>query len=163
KALAQRIDQLISASWAAANIKPADLADDSQYLRRLHLDLGGRIPSLLDIRDFIDDDRPNKRELRVDELLSGESYARHFAAIWRAQMLQGTNNNQLQGLEPGFETWLRQKLQNNTGYDKIVHELITVNPFGGFPGPGAASPMAFYFVNENKPENVAGASSRVFL
>src|SRR5207244_3203131 len=58
-----------------------------------------------------------------------------------------------------FEGWLRQKLTSNTSYDKMAHELLTAQPqqLQGF------TPSAFYFVNENKAENLAGATARVFL
>jgi hypothetical protein len=166
RTLAQRIDRLIVASWKDTDVKAAPRASDSAFLRRLHLDLGGRIPSLLDVRDFLDDDRPNKREIRIEDLLASENFARNFAAYWRHVMLQGTNNSQFRGLEPGFELWLRQKLQANTSYDKLVQELLLsqANAFQnrGF-NPNVGSPQAFFFANENKPENLAGATSRVFL
>ncbi len=178
KRLARAIDQLITRSWKDTDIKPAPRADDTTFLRRLHLDLSGRIPSLLDVRDFLDNDDPAKREQRIEQLLDGvaiqgqqpgEAYARHFASFWRRVMLQGTNNSQFQGLEPGFEMWLRGKLQGNTGYDKLVQEIL-LSQAGG-PGmarnafqPGApGTPQVFYLANENKPENLAGATARVFL
>src|SRR5690348_3645106 len=63
RALAQKIDRLIAKSWQGTDIKPAPPSVDTQFLRRLHLDLAGRIPELTAVRDFLDDDRPNKREL----------------------------------------------------------------------------------------------------
>jgi len=169
-ALARKIDALIEKSWKGTDIKPAPRATDTQFLRRLHIDLSGRIPELTAIRDFLDDDeRANKREIRVDDLLAGETYARNFAAYFRSVMLQGTNNTMFQGLEPSFEAWLRQKLQSNTGYDKLVQELL-MSQGGGFrggfnPGMGGipGNPQAFFLANENKVENLAGATSRVFL
>jgi hypothetical protein len=177
RALARAIDRLIVNSWKDTDVKPAPRASDTQFLRRLHLDLSGRIPSLLDVRDFLENDDARKLEQRIDQLLDGvviqdqqpgESYARHFAAFWRHVMLQGTNNSQFQGLEPGFEFWLRGKLQSNTTYDKLVQEIILSQAGGpgmGRPGfgPGAGNPQAFFLANENKPENLAGATSRVFL
>jgi hypothetical protein len=164
KALAERIDAIISARWAEAKVKPAPLVDNATFLRRLHLDLAGRIPNVLAVRDILSPDGPS-RERFVDQLLASEDYSKHFAAIWRAVMLQGaTNNNQAQGLQYPFEQWLRQRLANNTGYDKIVHELILANPnFNNGFGGQAGSPAAFFFASENKAENLAGASSRVFL
>src|SRR5262245_15079517 len=52
RALARRIDQLINARLAEAELKPAPRAGDFQLGRRIHLDLIGRIPNLLEIRDF---------------------------------------------------------------------------------------------------------------
>ena len=67
-ALAARIDQRIIASWNK-DVKPAPLADDAEFFRRVHLDLAGRIPSIVEIRDFLDDPRPEKRRLWVERIL----------------------------------------------------------------------------------------------
>src|SRR5262245_28335973 len=53
--LAARIDHHLAARWAAVGVKPAAPATDAQFFRRVHLDLVGRIPSIVDARDFIDD------------------------------------------------------------------------------------------------------------
>src|SRR5438270_13773045 len=55
KALAQRVDALIAKPWAEAGIKPAPPATDGELCRRLYLDLIGKIPSVIDVRDFIND------------------------------------------------------------------------------------------------------------
>jgi len=160
KALASRIDQLIDTRLRAAGVRPAPLADDAQFFRRVNLDLTGKIPNLLDIRDFLDDDRPDKRWIWAEQLVESEHFARHFANVLRAHMIAGnTSNQQSLFLIPGFEAWLRQRLEKNTGYDRIVYELLTAQPIFN-NGPSAA---AFYFANENKAENLAGTTSRVFL
>src|SRR5581483_6088821 len=168
--LSQRIDQQIEATWPKAGITGAPLAPDTTYFRRLNLDLTGKIPTLLDIRDFIDDDNPAKRWLWVERFLEGEYFPRHFAAVWRNTIIGGTNSQQVQGLLPQFEVWLRQQFQSGAGYDQLVKGLITSGPnpnpyLSGFQQPGSlpGSPAAFYFANENKAENLAGATARVFL
>jgi hypothetical protein len=166
QALAQRIDKLIEARWAKAGITPAPQSGDAEFFRRLSLDLSGRIPNLLDIRDFIDDDRPDKRALWIERVLDSEGldkknhFAKHFAAVLRSQILSGNSNNfQVLQFEPFFETWLQQKLQTGLGYDQIVRDLLTSQPVP----QGGPSPSAFFFDNENKPENLAGSASRIFL
>lgn len=163
KAFARRIDQIINARLAEAQLKAAPQAPAALIARRLHLDLIGRIPDLLEIRDFLENDDPAKYEMHVEKLLASEDYARHFAHVWRSIMLQGTNNAQFRGLEPQFEIWLKARLQSNTPYDKLAHEVITAGQGGTNYSPTGGTPQAFYVVNENKPENLAGATSRVFL
>src|SRR5205807_4215194 len=98
RALATQIDERIAAGWDK-DIKPAPLADDAEFFRRIHLDLAGRIPSITEIRDFLDDDRPNKRRLWVDRILQADAddlsyrdaYASHFANLWRAALLSQSN------------------------------------------------------------------------
>ena len=50
--LSASIDELIVAHWAKGKVEPAPRADDSEFFRRLSLDLTGRIPSLATVRDF---------------------------------------------------------------------------------------------------------------
>jgi hypothetical protein len=162
KALAERIDKIINQRLEAEKMKPGPKADLAVLARRLHIDLSGKIPNLLDIIDILDptNENPLKVEDRIDLLLASETYAFNFAHYWRSVMLTGSNNQQLFNLQFQFEGWLRSRLANNTSYDKIAQEIITAQPF---QGQGGFNPSAFYFVNENKAENLAGATARVFL
>ena len=67
--LAARIDQLVAERWTADGVKPAALADDAETLRRLYLDLAGRIPRVVEVRDFLDDPAPDKRQRAIERLL----------------------------------------------------------------------------------------------
>jgi hypothetical protein len=168
-ALATAIDRHLSAGWDANKVQPAPPASDTEFVRRVYLDLAGRIPSAAEARAFLDDNRPNKRRRLIEQLLDGPRYISHFTNVWRALLLPEAGSNlQTSFLAPGFESWLRAKLQQNTPYDAMVRELLTVpmdgrgrNPFGQ-PG-GAPSPIAFYLAKEVKPENLAAAASRLFL
>src|SRR5207253_2819462 len=107
--------------------------------------------NLTDARDYIDNTDADKRWEWVEKLLESPQYANHFAAIWREHLLTNANNQFAQGLTPQFETWLRDRLKTNTGYDRMVHELLTSsnNNFNNNFGQPAGSPAAFFFGNEN--------------
>ncbi len=168
-ALAAKIDHYLTAAWDADKVQSAAPATDAEFVRRVHLDLAGRIPSVAETRHFLDDKRPDKRRRLIEQLLEGPRYVTHFTNVWRALLLPETGNNLQAGfLAPGFESWLRAKLQQNTPYDAMVRELLTVpmdnrgrNPLG--QTNGAPSPIAFYLAKEVKPENLAAAASRLFL
>jgi hypothetical protein len=170
EALAGTIDARIAAVWGK-HVKPAAQTDDAEFFRRVHLDLAGRIPSVTEIRDFLDDDRPDKRRLWVDRILQTDAsdssyrdaYVNHFANVWRAWLLAQTNQ-QSQSQQPALETWLRHRLRANIGYDRLVRELLT-QPVGGTPNRAATDGSAgvFYQANEYKPENLAGSTARLFL
>jgi hypothetical protein len=169
-ALAKRIDKHISERWKREGINPVAPASDATFFRRVNLDLGGKIPGILDIKDFLDDDREDKRTIWIDKILEGEDFANHFASVYRQMMLGNVENEQTIFLVGPFENWVRKKFKDNTPYNKMVLELLTSNPqggnqFGGGPGGDMnnASPAAFYGVNEFKPENLAGATARLFL
>jgi hypothetical protein len=170
RALAAKIDKLIEAQWTAKGAKSAASAGDAEFLRRIYLDLVGRIPHVSEVRAFLDDKRSDKRQRLVDKLLAGPGYVNHFTNVWRALLIPPSNNQQLQFLAPAFEVWLRDRLARNVGYDAMVRELITVNGANTrairqpqVANTGPLAPVAFLQVNEFKPENLAASTSRLFL
>jgi hypothetical protein len=169
--LSKQIDEHFAKVWKKANVTPEPKANDYVFLRRLNLDLVGRIPKLQYITDFMDDDRADKRWVWVDRLLDDTENARpaHFANMWRSIILGNQTNQQFQFLMPQFEAWLRERVEKNMPLDKIVQELLTSQPqnqnqpFFNGNGQQPANPQLFFLANENKAENLAGVSSRVFL
>jgi hypothetical protein len=167
--LAAAIDQILERRQVEQKVRPAPLADDAEFLRRLTLDLAGRIPSVEEARTFLSDKRPDKRARQIERLLNSPLYVSHFTNVWRALLLPEANNNfQVRLQQPSFEAWLRQRLARNAGYDQLARDLITA-PVGKQNGPltaiggGEASAIAFYTAKEFKPENLAARTARVFL
>ena len=74
---------------AKLGVVPSDIAGDSEFLRRVSLDMAGTLPSPQEIREFVADKRKNKRALKVDELLSQPSYA----AWWATRFADWTGNS----------------------------------------------------------------------
>ncbi|HKI20615.1 MAG TPA: DUF1549 domain-containing protein, partial [Isosphaeraceae bacterium] len=155
RALSARIDELIELRLAKEGIPPAPPAEDAEFFRRLSLDLNGRIPAVAQLVDFLDDTRSDKRRLWVNELLDGPEnaplYVQHFAHFWRRQLLDQTAMQPDTVVAP-LEGWLRKQLDASTPYDQLVRRLLT-----------DANASGFYLANENKPENLASRTSRLFL
>ena len=60
------------------------------------------------------------------QLVESEHFPKHFANVLRSLIISGnTNNQQAQFLVPGFEAWLKQRLEKNVAYDRLVFELLT--------------------------------------
>ncbi len=171
EALSKRIDEHLSKTWKKAKVTPAPKANDHVFFRRLNLDLVGRIPDLIDLDDFLSNEDDDKRWMWVDRLLDDKSFQhpRHFANVWRNLILGNQTNVQFQFLMPSFEAWLRERIDKNVPLDQTVLQLLTSqqgnpNQFNGFNGGMQGnSPQLFFQVNENKAENLAGATSRLFL
>ncbi len=172
--LAKKIDQFLAARWKTEKIEPAPLADDAEYLRRLYLDLIGRIPSREEARAFLNDPIPDKRTRRVWRLLDEGAHVEHFVHVWRDLLIPETNNIEVPGQLNSFTDWLRQQFSQNVPYDRMISELLTV-PFGGErvrsrrmmrnepSDPAAPSPRAFYLAKDAKPEELAASTARLFL
>lgn len=170
-ALASRIDDLIAKAWAEKGIQPAPIADDAEFIRRVYLDVLGRIPPVADVREFLADKRADKRERLIHRLLDHPLYTAHLSTTWRAIILPPTNQ-QVQAFAASLKPWLDKQIKENIPYDKMVREILTVNATGPvgrgdaiiLPGQqGGLSPVAFLQANELKPENLASAASRTFL
>jgi len=169
--LARRIDQRIAERLDAEGVKPAERADDAEFLRRLSLDLIGRIPTAAEVREFLKDGRPDKRTHLVDRLLADPQHSRHFARVWRALLLpEAEIDSQIAYFQPGFEAWLAQRRHENAGFDKIVRELITVPIVGPDQPPQFVlrdlrrpNPVAFLASKQAEPAKIATSCVRIFL
>ncbi len=127
-ALAALIDHYIGEGYVAAKATPAPFADDAEFIRRVSLDLAGRIPRNSDVRKFLADKSPDKRRRLVEDLLESPHYVNHMTRVWRALLLPQGNNPQVQAARlPAMEAWLRKRFNDNAPYDRMVRELLTTN------------------------------------
>lgn len=166
-ALAERIDARLAAVWAEAKVRPATVADDGEFLRRACLDLVGKIPTAGEARDFLDDPNPGKRASLVGRLLDSPAYAARTALLWR-QLLIPETDEQVGATPGGLEAWLRKKIDEDAGYDRIVREVLSARLGGGVndmmtTATVEPSPVAFYAARGGKPEVLAGDAARAFL
>lgn len=159
------IDSHIESQWIARNVTPTEPADDAEFLRRVSLDITGRIPTVMEVREFLDDASPDKRRRLVDRLVDHPRYAVHFTHYWRKVLIPEVETDfNVAYLAPGFESWLRTKLLDNASYQSMVSEILSVDVTGGnMYRYTDTNPIAFYAAKEIKPENLAAATSRMFL
>ncbi len=170
-ALTAKVDDYLSSKWTESNVRSAAPADDAEYMRRVYLDLVGKIPTVTEAREFLEDTRSDKRFRLVETLLESSAYLTRTTETFRAILLpEADTEAQVRQLAPTFEAWLRKRVSENAGYDEIVREVLTVR-LGGRGGRGGnafdpkaePSPLAFYVAKDGKPENLAAGASRVFL
>ncbi len=156
--LSQRLDDELSKIWAANGIQPVEKATDAEFMRRLYLDLTGRIPSVSEAEDFLEDPAPNRRERLVDRLLVHRDHATHLAGVWRTILLpDGVDLSRLGGTAK-FDQWLADRFAANVRYDQIVRELILAQGRVSESGP-----LLFYAALKLNPEELAARTSRAFL
>jgi hypothetical protein len=163
--LAARIDERIEARLLQEKITPAAAVDDAEFLRRVSLDLIGRIPRVSEVRAFLADRATDKRQRLVEERLDSAEFVRHSANVWRACLLSQANAQDLPYLTPRLEAWLHREFRDQIPFDELAREILTSPLLAGGEAAdtAGATPFAFYQANELKPENLAAATSRVFL
>ncbi len=169
------IDRRIESDWLAHNLKPAAVADDSEYARRIYLDLIGRIPKVGELTEFADDKSADKRAKLVEKLLNMPAHARHFASGTRNEWLPQTQTDiRFVFLGTGIELWLRERYRQNTPASEVVSRLLSVKLGDGASVRFRNGQIAegdtesqqllnYYTANEVRPDQLAASVSRVFL
>ncbi len=153
---------MLAARWAEAKVEPAAVAEDGEFLRRVSLDLIGKIPTAAEARDFLDDPNPEKRQALVERLLDSPAYTTRATELWRQLLLpEADTEDQARVVAGSFEAWLRRKVVEEAGYDRIVREILTAKLNDRNTEAMASrldpSPAAYYVAKEGKPENLAAA------
>ncbi len=165
--LSALIDRHIAKTWVDEGATPAGPASDAEFMRRVYLDVSGRIPPVSELRQFLDSDDPHKRSKFVDRLLHGPAHTVHFTSVLSAIMMpEAESDLQARFLAQGFNAWLREKLAADTPYDELVHDLLStpVASSTAFnPYQGQLSPAGFYRAKQLKPEELAAGVARTFL
>jgi tetratricopeptide (TPR) repeat protein len=137
KRSAAQVDKLVAANYAKTGTKPNPMSTDSQFVRRVYLDIVGTIPSFRQTSRFLNSPDPDKRSKLIDELLSSEGYASHYFNYW-ADILR--YKDQLNGNVRGepFRQWIKQSLAENKPWNKMVYQMLTAegliwqNPATGY-------------------------------
>ncbi len=114
------IDQLVDAVLADANITPAAQADDATLIRRLTLDLVGRIPTAGEVEAYVKSTDPNKRAQLVDRLITSPGFVRHQAALFEV-MLNPEGNRRGSG---ALQAYLADALKDGKPWDQMFRELL---------------------------------------
>ena len=117
------IDEEILETLAILRLEPSPPCDDATYLRRIHLDLTGRLPSAERVKEFLEDSRPAKRSLLVDALLQSEEFNEYwtlqFAKLLRIRPQPDDDQGALT-----YHKWVAEQIKNNVGYRQMARELI---------------------------------------
>ncbi len=100
--------------------------DDGTFLRRVTLDIVGRIPTIEETESFLSDTNPEKRARKVDALLASADYADHFAGKWAGILRNKVDRGRdwVARDSHAFHAWIRTSLNENKPYDQFASELI---------------------------------------
>jgi len=151
--IAQAIDVEILKTLKTEGVAPAPLADDAEFLRRVSIDIIGRIPSADKAADFLRDTDSDRRRKLIDELLAHAGYGEHFAGIW-TDLIRATGTPP-QSMTASFRKWLSEEFNQNRSWDKIAHDLLTAE--------GLAPASFFVRANYMEPGKVSSTAARFFL
>lgn len=157
--LGEFIDQQIRQGWTDNEIEASPLASDEEWVRRVYLDLVGRIPTLTEARQFLADKNPRKRAMLVDVLLENEDYVRNFTTIW-------ANNSIGRGApqrvsRTGMEKFYREAFAKNRPWNEIVVDILTAS--GHYEENGAVNYILAQMQMPDDAVQLTAMTTRLFL
>lgn len=124
------IDNILFDRMAKDNIQSAPLTSDEEFLRRVTLDLTGRIPSADAVTAFLADTNANKRDALVDSLIGTpefvDKWTMFFGDLFRVTG-PATNVNRYTGGRDAFYNYVKAALAANKSYATMATEMITAN------------------------------------
>jgi hypothetical protein len=138
------IDDEIFSRLEAAKVLPAELSTDEEFCRRVSLDLTGRIPAAQQVREFIADATPNKRDVLVDKLLFSREFVDKWV-VWFADLIQATESLSTNARRPQIEgrnslrTYLWHAISNRKPVKDIAFDLLTWSGNNYFTENGPAN------------------------
>lgn len=151
------VDREVYGRLRRLRLSPADLASDDEYVRRVYLDLIGRIPTPAELQAFFIDPRSDKRPALVDRLLDSPEFAIH----WRDNV-----NYLLMGraaVPPAWKAWLERSFREDRGWDAMTREMLSARVDGPDPAPSLHFLASRFAQGETGLDQVTRDVSRVFF
>jgi hypothetical protein len=117
------VDELAVAKWKKLGLRPSPIVDDATFLRRVTIDLCGRLPTPAEARAFFADASADKRMKLVDRLLESPDYPAYFALRWGG-ILRNSNLAGSTQAAYAFHNWIKDMVARNRPYDEFVRGVI---------------------------------------
>ncbi|MBI3722415.1 DUF1549 domain-containing protein, partial [bacterium] len=155
--LTKDLDELFAAAWKDASVVPAPDASRGELLRRLTLDLAGRIPTVEESQAFLACEDKDGVRRTVERLLSSRECAEHYAETLMVALLG--REAYLDSIDrPLFVDWLATKIQADAPFDEIASAIL-----GAKTDDARKDPASFYVLLGGAPSDLAGKTARFFL
>lgn len=154
---ANEIDRLVFAKLREMGMPPSAVSDDATFLRRVSLDIAGRLPSAAEAEQFLADKAPDKRAKLVNRLLDSPEYADFFAGQWSALLRNKRNKPQDAPMNFAFYTWLSDALRANKPYDQMVQDVLAAS------GNMQDNPAVAWYKQVKEPQQQLEDTAQLFL
>ncbi|MEO1528089.1 MAG: DUF1549 domain-containing protein [Planctomycetota bacterium] len=151
------IDKAVFKQLASLGLAPAETCSDRTFLRRVTLDLAGRLPTLEEYRVFSQSSESSKRDQVIEQLLQSEDYASYFANKWLHLLRNRRLFAQQRRSSFAFHHWIRESFRTNQPYDQFVRQIVAAN------GDMTEHPPATWYRELKEPTAMVENLSQLFL
>ena len=151
------IDELVFANLKEIGVPPSPVCDDATFLRRVTLDIAGRLPTNEEVLQFHSSSDENKRDKTIDLLLQSSDYADYFAGKWTALLKNRRDDTSDIVSNFAFHSWVRDSLLANKPYDQFVRELLAAT------GTVIGNPPVAWYKRVKDPKQQIEDVAQLFL
>ncbi len=151
-----QIDEQVETHLKAHGLERNPPVSDEIFVRRVYLDVVGRIPTYSELRKFLESENEDKRALLIDELLESEGYVSSYYNYW-ADILRVKSRGR-RTIMVSYQDWIKDSLRSNLPYDKFVREMITSE---GYVWDDPA--VGYYLRDAGMPLDNMSNTAQVFL
>ena len=121
------IDEQVFKKLKTVGMPPSELCDDATFIRRVTIDIAGRLPTPEETQRFLSSTDANRRDKWIDVLLDSPDYADYFANKWSALFRnKRTDGNQARGTY-AFHSWIRDSFIANKPFDQFIREILAAS------------------------------------
>ncbi len=155
----QEINSQIRETWTDNEVDASPLADDAEWIRRLHLDIVGHIPSLEDVEKFLADKDKAKRTKLIDRLLDDPGYVRNWTTIWTNLCIGQQTPRRVS--RDGMQKFFREAFGKNRPWKDVVSDLVTAE--GHYEENGAANFLLAQMQDQDDGVQMTAKTTRLFM
>ncbi len=151
------IDEAVFGKLKVLGIPPSPVCDDSTFLRRVSIDIAGRIPTQEEVSAFLADTNPDKRDKLIDHLLDSPDYADYFANKWNMVLRNKQRANDSKPATYAFYRWIWKSLYENKPYDQFVGDILSAS------GDARFNPAVVWFREVDQPTEQVEDTAQLFM
>jgi len=118
------IDSMVEKTWKENGLASTEMASDGEFVRRVTLDIVGRIPTLEETKSYLQEKGSDKRGKLIDRLLASDEYGRNFANVWVKLLIPADLVNPRDVNRDALHAWLEREFNRNRPWNEMSHELI---------------------------------------
>ncbi|WP_231746615.1 DUF1549 and DUF1553 domain-containing protein [Maioricimonas rarisocia] len=151
------IDELVAAKLNKLRIHPSEKCSDSEFIRRVYIDLVGLLPTHAEFEEFVNSPDPDKRAKKIDELLSRKEFTEIWVSKWAEWLMMRSNNQVSNKSIVLYYQWLVEQISNNVPLDVMVKDLLSSS------GGTFSVPQTNFYEIERDQLKVAENVAQIFM
>ncbi|MFG0297315.1 MAG: DUF1549 domain-containing protein [Maioricimonas sp. JB045] len=151
------IDELVAAKLNKLRIHPSEKCSDSEFVRRIYIDLVGLLPTPEEYEAFVNSPDPDKRAKKIDELLARKEFTEIWVSKWAEWLMMRSNNQVSSKSIVLYYQWLVEQVSNNVPLDVMVKDLLSSS------GGTFSVPQTNFYEIERDQLKVAENVAQIFM